>query len=554
MGRVWGMDAVGKNASTSIYGNIVTVTESPVQEDLIYVGTDDGLIQRTDDAGGEWIRYGEFPGVPERTYVNMVLASTHQANTVYAAFNNHKNGDFAPYLLKSTDRGASWTSITGDLPDRGSVYAIAEDPVDPDLLFAGTEFGAFFSLNGGERWIEIGGLPTIAVRDLAIQERENDLVLATFGRGFWVLDDYTPLRHTDSEVLAKDAHIFPIRDALIYIEMDRARGEQGANYFYADNPPFGAVFTFYVKEDVETLREARRAAEREAWEAGEPIEYPSFEEMRAEDREQVPYLLFTITNEEGEVVRRLPARDGTGIRRITWDLRYASVSPVPDAADFDPFDEGPDGPLVAPGTYQVALSRVVDGVPGDLVAEPVPFQVVSLNNATLATQDRDALLAFQKEADALMARVRTASEQMEAIGQRLAVVKTAVKRSSTLPLEALREARELEERAADLRIDLVGDPSVAGRQFETPPSISDRVGGVLYSSFNATSAPTGQQREQLGIAEEDFAELRPLSDELLEEVAALENRLRGLGGLLMPQGGGGFKVPQSGNTMGFERR
>ncbi|MGD2069324.1 MAG: glycosyl hydrolase [Gemmatimonadota bacterium] len=538
MGRVWGMDAVGKNASTTIYGNIVTITESPVQEDLIYVGTDDGLVQVTDDAGGEWTRHEQFPGVPDRTYVNMVLASAHDANTVYAAFNNHKNGDFQPYLLKSTDRGATWTSIAGDLPERGSVYAIAEDPVEPDLLFAGTEFGAYFTRDGGERWIELSGLPPIAVRDLAIQERENDLVLATFGRGFWVLDDYAPLRNATPELLAEDAHIFPVRDALLFIEQNPQRGEQGADYFWADNPPFGAVFTYYVREDVQTREEARRQAEREAREAGEPVQYPTFEEMRAEDREEDPYLIFTVTDEGGDIVRRVPARDGTGIRRVAWNLRHASQSPVDESGDFDPFDDGQDGPFVAPGTYRVSLSRVVDGVTTEL-AGPVSFQVVPLNNAILATDDRDALLAFQQEADALMARVRVASRQMQDIGERLVDLKTAIQRSPTLPTSALAEARQLELRAADLMIELQGDGSVARRQFETPPSISGRAGTVLYSSFNATSAPTGQQREQLRIAGEDLAELRPEIDRLLEDLAALEARVRGMGGLLMPEGGGG---------------
>ncbi|MGD8322368.1 MAG: glycosyl hydrolase, partial [Gemmatimonadota bacterium] len=181
MGRVWGPDAVAKNASTTIYGTIVTLDESPVTEGLLYVGTDDGLIQVTEDGGGAWRKIERFPGVPERTYVNMVLASRHDAGTVYAAFNNHKNGDFTPYLLESTDEGRSWTSIASDLPERGSVYAIAEDPVVPDLLFAGTEFGVYFSRDGGGHWVELqgGGFPTVGVRDLAIQGRENDLVLAT---------------------------------------------------------------------------------------------------------------------------------------------------------------------------------------------------------------------------------------------------------------------------------------------------------------------------------------------------------------------------------------
>ena len=362
-------------------------------------------------------------------------------------------------------------------------------------------------------------------------------MLATFGRGFWVLDDYTPLRHATPEVLAKDAHIFPVKDALLFIQQNRQRGEQGGDYFYADNPPFGAVITYFVKEGAQTMEEARRAAERQAVEAGEPVEYPSFQEMRAEDLEDQPYLLFTITDDDGEIVRRVPARDGTGIRRIAWDLRYPSSSPVGEGTDFNPHSEGPDGPYVAPGTYRITLSRVVNGETSELVGDPVAFQVVPLNNATLATGDRDALLAFQMEADALMAQVRTASEQMRDLDRRLGTLKTAIQRSPKLPITALEEARELELRAAELRIELVGDRSVAAREFETPPSISDRIGGVLYSSFSATSAPTGQQREQLRIAEEDFAHLRPRIQALLEDLGALEQRLRNMGGPLLPGGG-----------------
>ncbi|MFW5946878.1 MAG: VPS10 domain-containing protein [Gemmatimonadota bacterium] len=532
MGRVWSMDAVGKNASTSIYGNIVALDESPVQEDLLYVGTDDGLIQVTTDAGGEWTRYDDFPGIPDRTYVNMVLASHHDAGTVYAVFNNHKNGDFLPYILKSTNMGRSWTSIAGDLPERGNVYAIAEDPVDPDLLFAGTEFGAYFTRDGGEHWVEIAGLPTISVRDLAIQEREDDLVLGTFGRGFWVLDDYSPLRHATPDVLESEAHIFPVRDALIYIEQNRGREYQGASYFWADNPPYGAVITYYARDEIRTLEEQRRDAEDAAREAGEPVQYPSFEEMRAEDREQDPYFLFTITRPDGEVVRRFATRPGTGIQRVAWDLRWAGTAPV-DADAFDPFEDGPTGPLVAPGTYEVSLAKVVDGVPTEL-AGPTAFEVVPLNNATLVTEDREALQAFQKEADALMGEVRTTSLQLDGVEERLASLKTAIRQTPDLPVDALADARSLEERLAELRVELEGDWSVASREFETPPSIASRASTVLYSSFGATSAPTGQQQEQLRIAGDDLAGLRPAVDALLEDVGALATRLRELGAPYIP--------------------
>jgi photosystem II stability/assembly factor-like uncharacterized protein len=398
MGQVWSVDAVAKNASTSIFGNIVALDESRMQEGLLYAGTDDGLIHVTEDGGGEWRRIERFPNIPDRTYVNMVLASRHDRNTVYAAFNNHKNGDFRPYILQSTNMGQSWTSISGDLPERGSVYSIAEDHVDPNLLFAGTEFGLYFSRDGGAHWVGLsGGLPTIAVRDLAIQERENDLVLATFGRGFWVLDDYTPLRHATPEVLATDAHIFPVKDALIYIPALplglREKSFQGESYFAARNPPYGAVFTYYLKDEVQTREKRRQEVEKEAREAGDPINYPSFEAMRAEDDEEDPYLLFTVTDEEGNVVRRLRADPKKGIQRIAWDLRYPASTPVDLSAPGpdNPFSDPDVGPLAVPGTYSVSLSSVVDGVPTPL-ADGVPFQVAPLNNATLATDDRAALL------------------------------------------------------------------------------------------------------------------------------------------------------------------
>src|SRR5262249_51352429 len=155
----------------------------------------DGLIHATPDGGKTWRKIDRFPGVPERSYVSRLLASQHAKGTVYASFDNHKNSDFAPYLLKSEDQGRTWTSLSKDLPKNGPVLALAEDHVDPNLLFVGTEFGLFFTPDGGKRWVRLkAGLPTISVRDLAIQKRESDLAVGTFGRGIYILDDYSPLR------------------------------------------------------------------------------------------------------------------------------------------------------------------------------------------------------------------------------------------------------------------------------------------------------------------------------------------------------------------------
>src|SRR6266849_2840005 len=257
MGRVWGVDAVAKGASTSWYGNIVSLAESPLQDGLIYAGTDDGLIQITEDGGANWRKIDHIAGVPDMTYVSRLEASQHDVNVVYAAFDNHKTGDFKPYVLRSGDRGKTWSPIAGDLPARGSAYALVEDRVDPKLLYLGTEYGLFVSQNGGASWIPLKGkFPTVAVRDLWFQKRRDDLVLATFGRGFWVLDDVRPLRTMSPAIAANETALFPPRDAELYVERAQfglpGKSFQGGAFFTAPNPPFGAVFTYYLKDELKS--------------------------------------------------------------------------------------------------------------------------------------------------------------------------------------------------------------------------------------------------------------------------------------------------------------
>ena len=248
MGKYWSSDAVAKDVSTSQYGTIVSLDESPVKEDLLYIGTDDGLIQVSENAGKSWRKIDSFPGVPKYTYVSDIMASKYNENTVFATFDNRKREDFKPYVLLSTDRGKTWKSISSNLPKEGTVHTLIQDHVKANLVFAGTEFGVFFTVNQGKEWTQLtAGMPDVAVRDMAIQQRENDLVLATFGRGFYILDDYSPLREVSEELLQKEAHLFPPKEALMYIQQGTKYG-QGATYFRAKNPDFGATFTFYLKE------------------------------------------------------------------------------------------------------------------------------------------------------------------------------------------------------------------------------------------------------------------------------------------------------------------
>ena len=366
MGTVWSVDAVWKNVFTSYFGHIVALDESPLVEGLLYAGTDDGLVQVSEDGGENWRRIDSFAGVPAMTYVADLTASRHDADTVFAGFNNHKQGDFKPYLLKSTDKGATWTSIAGDLPAGNVVWTVAEDHERPGLLFVGTEFGLFFTVDGGRRWIQLqGNVPTVAVRDLEIQQRENDLVAATFGRGFLIFDDYSPLRHVSDEVLGREGWLFPIKDAWMYQPSDPLGGaekaSQGDAFFTAPNPPFGAVFTYYLEDGLETRRQRRLDKETQQREQGEAIEYPGWEELRLEDREAAPQILLTVRDEDNKVVRQVAGSVSAGFHRVAWDLRYPAFDPITGPREEDPWGMPASGPMAPPGTYSVQLTRVLDG-------------------------------------------------------------------------------------------------------------------------------------------------------------------------------------------------
>ncbi|MEO0581265.1 MAG: glycosyl hydrolase [Bacteroidota bacterium] len=533
--KIWSVDALAKNRSTSIYGNIVALDESPVQEDLLFAGTDDGLIHVTEDAGDNWVKMETFPGIPERTYVNMVLASQHNANTVYAAFNNHKNGDFKPYLLKSTDKGKTWTSIASNLPDRGSVYCIAEDFEQSNLLFVGTEFGVYFSVNGGEEWIQLkSGLPTVAVRDMAIQKRETDLVLATFGRGFYVLDNYAPLRQLSEEMLAQDAAIFDIKDARMFVQsrpLGRSgNGFQGASYFATRNPKVGAVFTYYVKESIKTAKQVRQAAEKKLAKDGKTIPYPSFEQMRKEDNEEKPYILFTITDEQGNIVNRLRAPATKGLKRMTWDLSYPSDNPV--SVNKGQW-QNRSGHMVAPGTYKVAMGKVEDGTYTEWV-EGQAFTVKPLDNRTLPAANPQEVLTFQRKVSELARAVSSATALHRDMSKRADYIKAAVAATPSAPIEMLAEAREIQVRLQDMGIKLNGDRSVSRRNFETPPSINSRVGTVRYGLSQTTSSPTQTYLDAYKIASEEFEPLLADLKMVIKDIQKMEKKLEAYGAPYTP--------------------
>lgn len=520
MGRVWSIDAAWDTYAMSQYGNITSISESPLREGLIYVGTDDGLIQVTENGGRTWRKVERIYGVPEEAFVNDIKADLHDVNTVYAVFDHHKRGDFQPYLMKSNDRGRTWNSIVGDLPDRQILWRFIQDHAKPDLYFVGAEFGLYFSLDGGRRWIQLeGDVPTIAFRDIEIQRRQNDLVGASFGRGIFVLDDYAFLREISAQALEEaDFVLFGIRQALLYTPsrpLGREKGSQGDSFFVAPNPPFGAVFTYYLRDSLETLKASRRQQEKKAKQAGGDNVYPGWEALTAEQREESPTIVFVVKDSDGNVVNRITGPTSAGFHRVSWDLRYGSFSSARG-----------DGPLVEPGWYTVvACKRVQDQITplgGSRTVE------VALTGRPAASH-RDGALAFYLAASELRRTVEGARGKTDEVLDQLAEIKEVVRSSPRGNTELFDEARRLELALQDVRAALVGQTVKSQHHEPDLVPILGRLNSAL-DTMDQLAPPTRTHRRDYQIAREQFEVLRDQVTQLIEvDFAQLQRDLETAG-------------------------
>ena len=512
MGRVWGVDAVAKNSSTTLYGSIVALAESPVKEGELWVGTDDGLIQVSTDGGTTWRKIEHIDGAPDTAFIPHVQPSSHDANTAYVVFDNHKMGDFKPYVFKTTDLGHSWTNISSNLPERGTAYVVIDDPVDPNLLYVGTEFGLYYSANSGKQWSKLGsGIPTIQVRDLAIQKRDDALVVATFGRGFYVLDDLAPLRALTPQVLASEATLFPVKRTPLFIRSNPLGGSgagwQGSDFYTAPDPPYGAVFNYYLKDAIESRRARRQKAERAAERKGEDVFYPSWDSLRVEDREEAPAILFTVTDAEGHVVRRLTGSTSAGLQHATWDLRYPSPNPTtaPSAGGRGRggfFGRGSAGPFVIPGTYRVAMAKRVDGAVTPL-GTPQTFEVYPLDSS--ATPRSPAILAFQQKTAKLARAVLGANALATETMNQLNLLERALEETPAPDEQLSAQARAVERKLLDIQTALTGDRTASRRHESSPPSLLSRLNGITGGLWSSTLGDaTNTQKHQYEVVASAF--------------------------------------------------
>ena len=531
--RVLSMDAVAKNGSTSPYGTIVSLSESPIDPNLIAVGTDDGLIQISKNGGQSWFKVDNISGVPENSYTNSIYLSKHDINVMYVAFNHHKYGDFQPYIYKTSNLGDTWKSISNNLPERGSVYSIEEDHIDKDLIFCGTEFGVYFSPNAGQRWRALdNGLPTIAVRDIAIQERENDLILGTFGRGFYILDDYSSLRSIENSLKESESSIFSVRDALMWEKSMPlglpGKAFQGDNFYSATNLDPVAMITYYHNKDFQSLKSKRQKLEKKLIENNKDVSYPTYDDLDKETNEFKSKLVFIIKNSEGLVVKKVFRTPKKGVQRFEWDLRYEEKSPISFAntSFYNPFAGISEGTLVNPGTYTVEMD-LFDGISSINISKPTSFSVISLESSSMPALNRTEKVNFQRAVSMLEGKMLESANILSEAKSKIKYFKEAIKIVEAPLGELSVLIKSVENKIKDISIRFYGNTIKSKLDIEQIPTAYSRLTSILYEQKYSTSAPTNTHIESFEIANEEFTTIYIEVKSLVKiDIKEIENKLK----------------------------
>ena len=531
-GRVWSVDNLHDNGAMSKYSTLTGISESPVTAGVLYTGSDDGLVHVTADGGSSWQQADTLPGVPERSFINDIEASLFDTDTVYVVADAHKIGDFSPYAFVSTNSGRSWRSIVGDLPDNTVAWAIQQDHENENLLFLGTEFGVYFTVNGGTNWHKISGAPTIAFRDIKLQRRDNDLVGATFGRGFYILDDYSALRQMAEAGFGSNAVMFPVRDAWWYIPSvpSQAAGMPtlGSDSFKTANPDFGATITFYLVEKYEDSKAQRKAQEQGMLEQGKDIPFPGWERLTRESLEPEPRVMLLISDSNNQPLRWLQANNQQGTQRVSWDLRLSA----PDAIDlstpeFVPPWAGPSmGPLAAPGMYTAQLYVFDEGEVSPL-ARAQEFAVKPVRPSVNGI-DYTEVADYQQATAGFMVQVNHAVEELGRTQDLLRHMKVAAVAAPRAEPSLITRLDAFAVKLAALTTRLNGD-QVRGRLDEaSAPSIRGRAYNAA-NTWQTTQSATATQRSDLKIAQQDFAAFSSDLDDLLADLKQLEAELSAAG-------------------------
>ena len=528
MGRQQSWNSPWDLNAMSVYNTITSLGESPLKAGLIYAGTDDGILQITEDNGSNWrkVEVQSISGVPSRAFINDVRADLHDANTVYLAMDNHKYGDFKPYLLKSNDLGHTWNSITNGLPDTCLVWRIVQDHVAPNLLFAATEFGVYVSFNGGGKWNKFsGGLPTISLRDITIQRRENDLVAASFGRGIFIFDDISALRNLHTETPA--TQLFAVKDAHQFDSRNRV-GNQGAGMYKAKNPEYGATFTYYIAEEFKSKKELRKEKEKELNKTNSNISFPGWDALRAEKEEEKPTLWFTIKDSDGNVVNRIKGKYKKGFQRSHWDLTMASTNGINLDEEGDHNQWWNRGYEVVPGQYEVSMHKEMNGE-FTALGTPQSFKVKPLRPGALPSKDIAEIKAFRAELSEMRSTISSVNYAMDNAMKKLKAMKKAAERTTGDNTNIIRSIHNANQSLKALDLNVNGDNTPRDIGERTKPNFRSR----FYVSTNGARGsygPSKMHKENWEMAKAEFANIEGELRIMVEEtIPGIEQELIRMG-------------------------
>jgi photosystem II stability/assembly factor-like uncharacterized protein len=516
--RVWSVDDLHDTYAMSKYSTLTAISESPVSEGVLYAGSDDGLIHTTTDGGGNWNRAQALPSVPARAFINDIEASLFDAGTVFAVADAHKSGDYSPYVFVSTDSGGNWRSIAGDLPAGTIAWAIQQDHENKNLLFLGAEYGLYFTLNGGENWHKLSGAPTIAFRDIKLQRRDNDLVGATFGRGFYILDDYSALRSMAQSGFGENAALFPVRDAWWYIPSlpSQAAGMPtlGSDSFATANPDFGAVFTYFLDKPFQSSKELRHEMEAASRSEKQDIPFPGWDHLTAESEESTPRVMILVSDEMGDPVRWIEASNKKGTHRVSWDLRYPAPNPINlNPPEFTPPWAGPpQGPLVAPGAYSARLLAISDDQALPL-GEEQKFNVKPVRTA-LPGSDYAEIARYQQATAELLRGTMKMGAVLNETQELLRKMKAAAVEAPRADASLFQRLDSLGVKITRLKSRLSGDPVRSRLNESSSPSISGRANSAA-NTWHTTQVATSTQKSDFELAKADFAILSTELDTVL---------------------------------------
>ena len=519
MGRQQSWDAAWDVYAMSTYNTITSLAESAQDENILYAGTDDGLLHATKDGGATWntLTVDKLPDVPATAFINDIKADMFDANVAYVALDNHKFGDYRPMLYKTTNGGKSWKSITKGIPEGTLIWRLVQDHVNPQLLFLGTEYGVYVSLNQGDAWHKFSnGMPTISVRDLAIQKRENDLVAATFGRSFYILDDYSPLRAISEENLAKGDQLFPIEKALQYVQERGGTSSQGASFYTAKNPTYGAQFTYYIANDTKTMKAKRKASEKKIKKEKKDIPFPGWEALDAEDFEKKPQAILRVTDASGKVLTEITGAYTKGIHRKHWDLRQRLASALDIHSSRDSgtglrFD-------VTRGTYYVQLFKKHNGALLQLTPKEA-FEVARLRQNVLTNPKAASHNAYKAKLNALYVKSEIMDNKLEKTKKKIVALSKAIGFAQANQDVLHKTVYDLQKQHYNLARKIDGSEAKGEVGEKDTPTLSFRISVASRGFYSNTYGPTAMHMESHDMAVALLNELAPQVDALAAATA-----------------------------------